>query len=418
MIQKGDLILAEGKYYDMDCYRTKLNNNVLVVGTSGSGKTRSIVSPNIMQATGSYIISDPKGNLYGKYKAYLEERGYEVKKLDFSDPKHSIHYNFFSYIRDETDVMKLASILIDDIKGVQNDAFWTDSSRLLLQAVIGYIMECMDEDGQNLKELLEIIARFEIDENRSGNETLGDLLFHRLEMENPDSYAVRQYKKFRIATGKTLKSILITVQSQMGLFDTGELREMLSFDETNIQDIGRKKTALFVVVSDMDRSFDKMANIFFTQAMAELCRVADHECEDQRLPIPVRFILDDFATNCKIEQFPRMISSIRSRGISTMLMIQSESQLRTSYATDDKTIISNCDTYVYLGGNDVETAQAVAYRCDLPLRKILEMPVGNCWIFRRGEKAYNGKIFDLDRYQELTQTQEEREKGDEQIPFS
>ena len=418
MIQKGDLILAEGKYYDMDCYRTKLNNNVLVVGTSGSGKTRSIVSPNIMQATGSYIISDPKGNLYGKYKAYLEAQGYEVKKLDFSDPKHSIHYNFFSYIRDETDVMKLASILIDDIKGVQNDAFWTDSSRLLLQAVIGYIMECMDEDGQNLKELLEIIARFEIDENRSGNETLGDLLFHQLEMENPDSYAVRQYKKFRIATGKTLKSILITVQSQMGLFDTGDLREMLSFDETNIQDIGRKKTALFVVVSDMDRSFDKMANIFFTQAMAELCRVADHECEDQRLPIPVRFILDDFATNCKIEQFPRMISSIRSRGISTMLMIQSESQLRTSYATDDKTIISNCDTYVYLGGNDVETAQAVAYRCDLPLRKILEMPVGNCWIFRRGEKAYNGKIFDLDRYQELTQTQEEREKGDEQISFS
>ena len=193
---------------------------------------------------------------------------------------------------------------------------------------------------------------------------------------------------------------------------------MLKFDKTNMQDIGRKKTALFVVVRDMDRSFDKMANIFFTQAMAELCRVADHECEDQRLPIPVRFILDDFATNCKIEQFPRMISSIRSRGISTMLMIQSESQLRTSYATDDKTIISNCDTYVYLGGNDVETAQAVAYRCDLPLRKILEMPVGNCWIFRRGEKAYNGKIFDLDRYQELTQTQEEREKGDEQISFS
>lgn len=349
MIQKGDLILADGKYYDMDCYRTKLNNNVLVVGTSGSGKTRSIVSPNIMQATGSYIISDPKGNLYGKYKAYLEERGYEVKKLDFTDPGHSIHYNFFSYIRDELDVMKLASIMIDDIKDVQNDAFWTDSSRLLMQAMIGYIMECLDEDGQNLKELLKLISRFQIDENRSGNDTLGDLMFHQLDRENPDSYAVRQYKKFRIATGKTLKSILITVESQMGLFDTRELREMLSYDETNIQDIGKKKTALFVVVSDMDRSFDKLANIFFTQAMAELCRVADQECEDQRLPLPVRFILDDFATNCKIEQFPRMISSIRSRGISTMLMIQSESQLRTSYATDDKTIISNCDTYVYLG---------------------------------------------------------------------
>lgn len=204
----------------------------------------------------------------------------------------------------------------------------------------------------------------------------------------------------------------------MGLFDTRELREMLSYDETNIQDIGKKKTALFVVVSDMDRSFDKLANIFFTQAMAELCRVADQECEDQRLPLPVRFILDDFATNCKIEQFPRMISSIRSRGISTMLMIQSESQLRTSYTTDDKTIISNCDTYVYLGGNDVETAQAVAHRCDVPLRKILEMPVGTCWIFRRGEKAYNGKIFDLDQYQQLCLQTEGREKEDEQISFN
>ena len=201
MIQKGELILADDKYYDMDCYRTKLNNNVPVVGTSGFGKTRSIVSPNIMQATGNYIISDPKGNLYGKYKSYLEERGYEVKKLDFTDPVHSIHYNFFSYIRDELDVMKLASIMIDDIKDVQNDAFWTDSSRLLLQAMIGYIMECLDEDGQNLKELLKLISRFQIDENRSGNDTLGDLMFHQLDRENPDSYAVRQYKKFRIATG-------------------------------------------------------------------------------------------------------------------------------------------------------------------------------------------------------------------------
>ena len=417
MIKQGNLILADGKYYDMDCYRTKLNNNVMVVGTSGSGKTRSIVSPNIMQATGSYIISDPKGNLYGKYKSYLEDRGYEVKKLDFTDPKHSIHYNFFSYIRDETDIMKLASILIDDIKGVQNDAFWTDSSRLMLQAVIGYIMECLFEEDRNLKELLDLISYFEIDENRSGMETMGDRMFQQLASENSDSYAVRQYKKFRVATGKTLKSILITVQSQLGLFDTNDLREMLAYDDTDIGSIGKKKTALFVVVSDMDRSLDKLANIFFTQAMAELCRVADHECDDQRLPVPVRFILDDFATNCKIEQFPRMISSIRSRGISTMLMIQSEAQLKTSYASDDKTIISNCDTYVYLGGNDVDTAQEVARRCDLPLRKILEMPVGSCWIFRRGEKAYNGRIFDPDKYMELCQPEEREERGEEQITF-
>ena len=197
-----------------------------------------------------------------------------------------------------------------------------------------------------------------------------------------------------------LKSILITVNSRIGLFDTPEINRMLGSDTINIPGIGQRKTALFVVVSDTDRSMDTLANLFFTQAMNELCLYADNHCPDCRLPVPVRFIMDDFATNCKIEEFPRMISSIRSRGISAMLMLQAESQLESSYGCDWSTIIANCDTYVYTGGNDVETAKAVATRCDMPVKRILNMPVGSIWIFRRGQTPVNGKLFDIEPFLE------------------
>ena len=194
------------------------------------------------------------------------------------------------------------------------------------------------------------------------------------------------------------ESILITVNSRLGAFDTPELNTMTAKDDIRIAALGQKKTALFVVVSDTDRSLDGLANIFFTQAMNELCRYADKHCKDNCLPVPVRFILDDFATNCKIDEFPRMISSIRSRGISTMLMIQAESQLTEQYGYDGKTIIGNCDTYVYLGSNDVDTAKAVAERCDVSVKKVLNMPVGTNWIFRRGQAPVHGRNFVLEPF--------------------
>lgn len=225
-------------------------------------------------------------------------------------------------------------------------------------------------------------------------ETKIDRMMMEYGKENPDSYAIETYRKFRIAADKTLRSILITTNARVGLWDTPEITEMTSSDDIEIENIGRRKTAIFVVVSDTDRSMDGLVNIFLTQTMNELCRVADRECKNNCLPIPVRFILDDFATNCKIEEFPRMIASIRSRGISTMLMIQAESQLTENYGVDGKTIIGNCDTYVYLGGNDIETAKAVAERCDMTVKKILNMPVGTNWIFRRGQSPVNGINFD------------------------
>ncbi len=397
MTEADKLILAEDRYYSLDSYETKLNNNVLVVGTSGAGKTRSIVEPNILQASGSYIVCDPKGNLYGKYRRYLETKGYRVLKLDFTDPVNSEKYNFFRYIRNTQDVIKVAHMLIYQEKNLSHaDPFWDQSAQLLVQACMAYLIEACGKREQNLANILKMVSYCRVSEDEPEKETGLDILFKELEKKNRDSYAFSTYKKFRIAAGRTLKSIMITVNAKLGLFDIPEVNRMMYCDTIDIPSIGKEKTALFVIVSDTDRSLDGLANIFFTQTMNELCRYADRECAGNRLPVPVRFILDDFATNVRIEEFPRMIASIRSRGISTMLMIQAESQLKEAYNEDGKTIIGNCDTYVYLGGNDVDTAKAVAERCDVPVKRILNMPVGTNWIFRRGEAPYNGRNFNLE----------------------
>lgn len=396
-MKKDTLILAQDQFYSLNCYETQLNNNVLVVGTSGAGKTRSIVTPNLLQATGSYILSDPKGSLYREYKDYLEEQGYVVRKLDFTDPKDSAHYNFFKYINNTQDIVKIAHMLIYQRKGGgHSDPFWDEASQLLIQSVIAYLKEAWSEYEQNLHKIMKLIASFESSGDLNMSKSALDMLMREREKEYPDSYAVATYNKFRVAADKTLRSILISTNARLGLFDTPELNEMMGDDDIDIASIGQQKTALFVIVSDTDRSLDGLVNIFFTQAMNELCRYADKECKDSRLPVPVRFILDDFATNCKIEEFPRMIASIRSRGISTMLMIQAESQLTESFGYDGRTIIGNCDTYVYLGGNDMDTAKAVAERCDVPVKKILNMPVGRNWIFRRGQNPVYGENFKLE----------------------
>ena len=395
---KNEMIIAQDITFSLNCHETQLNNNVLVVGTSGSGKTRSIVTPNLLQATGSYVVSDPKGNLYEQYGAYLRKQGYEVKKLDFTDPDNSEHYNFFNYIRKLQDINKIAHMIVysSGQNGYKADPFWDEAAELLLQSLIGYLYEGYGKCDRNLENVQKLLELCTIDENDSGTKTPLDMLMDDLESTNKGSYAVRQYKKFRVAAGKTLKSILISLNARVGQYDSLEIRKLTEKDTINIASIGMKPTAVFVVVSDTDRSLDGLVNLFFTQAMNELCWQADKKCKGNMLPVPVRFILDDFATNCKIAEFPRMIASIRSRGISTMLMIQSEGQLEAGYGNDAHTIIGNCDTYVYLGGNDVHTAESVAKRCDRTLKNILNMPVGTNWIFRRGQLPINGVNFQIE----------------------
>ena len=393
----NDLILAEDKFYSMNCYETKLNNNVLVVGTSGSGKTRSIVTPNLLQATGSYVVSDPKGNLYKKYKGYLEGRGYRVKRLDLVHPERSDHYNFFEYIKSERDILKVSHMLVGKIEEGNHDHFWDHSAEIMVSALISYLLEFARPEERTLKHLLKLVNNCKGPGSRRHG-SIVEKLMEEAKNQNPNSFAVKQFEKVDIAPEKTYECILVTIEAKLGMLECDSLQQMTSGDDFDFSSIGCEKTAVFVVVSDTDRSLDRLANIFFSQAMNELCHYADEECEDNRLPLDVRFIMDDFATNVVIDEFPRMISSIRSRGISTMLMIQAESQLQNTYGTDGRTIIANCDTYVYLGGNDVETAESVSKRCNMLLEKVLYMPVGNCWIFRRGEKPSYSRNFDLDTY--------------------
>jgi type IV secretion system protein VirD4 len=395
-MEENTLILGENRYYSLDSYKTGLNNNVLVVGASGAGKTRGIVIPNLLQATGSYVVTDPKGNLYDKYGDYLRGQGYKVEKLDFTNPAHSLHYNFFKYIRSTQDIIKMSYMLMQDDRAYKTiDPFWDRAAQLLLQAMIAIIVEKYSPAGRNFAVLMKLLELVSTCGDFESQQMPLDKYFAQWEEEHPESYAVRTYKKFRVAASRTLRSIFITVNAKLGTYDSPELEDMMRYDDVDISGIGKRKTALFVVVSDTDRSLDGLVNMFFTQAMNELCLYADTQCDDYRLPVPVRFIMDDFATNCKIDEFPRMIASIRSRGISTMLMIQAESQLKKCYGDDGRTVIGNCDTYVYLGGNDLETAKAVAERCDMPVKKILNMPVGTNWIFRRGEEPRNGVNYKL-----------------------
>lgn len=395
----GRMILADNCYYSLDCKETQLNNNVLVVGSPGSGKTRSIVTPNLLECTGSYIVSDPKGNLYNQYKDYLEKNGYQVRKLNFVNPLDSIHYNFFEYIRSEQDIVKIANMLMTNdgrANSTNADPFWDEAAQLLLQALIAYLHEFRPAHEQNITSVLKLLDA--IDVRCDGETGPCGLLFEEAGKRRPNSFAVKCYKRFSIAAEKTLRSIVISTNAKLTTFMTNEIERMTRFDETDIRSIGDEKTAFFVIVSDTDRSQDGLINVFYTQAMNELVLHADEDCEGNCLPVPVRFILDDFATNCRIENFPKMIASIRSRGISTMLMIQAEGQLRAGYGPDWGTIIGSCDTYIYLGGNDLETVDSVAKRSDQPLKKILNMPVGTNWIFRRGEEPRNGTNFRLEPY--------------------
>lgn len=394
----GRLLIAENCSFSLNDYETKLNNNVLVVGGSGTGKTRTIVTPNLEQAVGSYVISDPKGNLHKKYSGYLKKKGYRVQVADFIHPERSMHYNPMMAVRTTQDILKLTTILIDADAGAGNvDPYWDRTASILLSAIMGYMLETEYTpcDFRGILELLRQAGRADEDDREDSE------LAHKFAMlraKNPDSWACAQFDNANAAPNRTFDCTRTTVSSKFSQFDSEQLREMMSGHDFDFSSLGTERTALFVIVSDTDRSMDPLVNLFFTQAMQALCRYADDECRDSRLPIPVRFILDDFATNCRIDEFPRMISSIRSRGISVMLMIQAEAQLAQGYAYDCSTIISNCDTYVYLGGNDVHTAQAVSERWNKPLGRVLNMPVGHCLVFRRGSQPVYTALNDPARY--------------------
>lgn len=387
----GSLLIAEGCAYSLDDLETRLNNNVMVVGGSGCGKTRNIVTPNIAQCVGSYVISDPKGDLYTKYRSFLKRKGYTVRVVNFAHPELSDGYNPLHYIRSTQDIVKFAALLVNDKRSEQStaDPFWDLISTTLLTAVIGYLRE--NGDPCTFANILKLV-RNGVRPNEDNKTSVLSTLFDEHQKLHPDSWACAQFKGVNSAPGVTYNCVLTSLCAKFARLDSKELQKMMSGKRFDFASIATHKTAVFVIVSDTDRTMDMLANIFFTQAINALCEFADRSCPDCRLTVPVRFILDDFATNCRIEEFPRIISSIRSRGISVMLMIQSEAQLWQGYSRDAPTIISNCDTYAYIGGNDVSTAESVSLRCDRPLSEILYMPVGDCVVFRRGSKPVHTKL--------------------------
>lgn len=413
-IPENTLILGADKYFCMDGKVTHVNNNVLVVGRSGSGKTRYLVKPNLLQCNTSYVISDPKGMLRKEFEGYFKSHGYEIFAMDFIHPEKSNHYNPINKIRNTNDIKKLVHGIVyaDAKKGRQmQDPYWELMSASLLMGIIGYMLECdeipvEERTMYTVQELLYKCNRGKIANAANvGDRHISEMSLlmekHNCDMEKKGkkSWAYRQFMKADSAPDRTYQTIVSTAFSKMSIFDSEELSMLLSKDGFDFKVIGQKPTIVFIEVSDTDRSNDMLVNLFYTQLMNELCTYADDECKNGCLPVSVQFILDDFATNCKIDGFENMISNIRSRGISTMLMIQSESQLVAGYGDSAETIIDNCSSYLYLGGTNYESAEIAAKRSNRPVHEILNMPIDSCWLFRVGEKPEMVDFVDIDAFQ-------------------
>lgn len=337
------------------------NKNVLIVGGSGSGKTRFYAKPNIMTLACSLVVTDPKGTIVEECGLMLKNNGYKVKVLNTINFKKSMHYNPFSYIKSEKDIMKVADALIEGTTtGKQSgDQFWTDAERLLYNALIGYIMSRGVKREQNFTTLLNMVNAMEVREDDESFKNTVDYMFEELEEENPDDYAVLQYKKFKMAAGKTMKSILITVSARLSRFDIKEVREMMEDDDMELDKLGDSKCALFIITSDTTKTFNFIATILYTQLFNLLCEKADNEYHG-RLPEHVHCIMDEFANLGKIPDWEILISTIRSREISASIILQSLAQLKSIYDKAADIISDNCDTFLFLGGKGRDTLKEIS----------------------------------------------------------
>ena len=359
------------------------NKNILVIGGSGSGKTRFFVKPSLMQLNCSYVITDPKGTLIGETGKLLKRgapkrdktgkpiRGkdgkiiyqpYVIKVLNTINFSKSLHYNPFAYIKSEKDILKLVTVIMANTKGdgeKENQDFWYKAERLLYTALIAYIWYEGDEDEKNFSTLLDLLNESEVREEDEEFKNPVDLLFEELEEQDPEHFAVRQYRKYKLAAGKTAKSILVSCGARLAPFDIRELREIMSYDEMELDMIGNRLTALFLIMSDTDITFNFVIAMLQSQLFNLLCDKADDKYGG-RLPIHVRVICDEFANTGQIPQFDKLIATIRSREISASIILQSQSQLKTLYKDAADTIVGNCDTTLFLGGKEKTTLKEIS----------------------------------------------------------
>ena len=346
--------------------RTARNKNVLIIGGSGSGKTRFWLKPNLMQCTSkkypvSFVVTDPKGSIVTECGKMLLHYGYRLKILNTINFKKSMHYNPFSYIHSEKDILKLVTALIANTKGEgkAGDDFWVKAETLLYTALIGYIHYEAPEEEQNLSTLVEMVNTMEVREDDEEFQNQVDLMFDDLAKEKPEHFAVRQYKKYKLAAGKTAKSILISCGARLAPFDIQELRELTAYDELELDTLGDRKTALFLIMSDTDDTFNFLISLVYTQLFNLLCEKAD-DVYGGRLPVHVRCLIDECANIGQIPKLEKLVATIRSREISACLVLQAQSQLKAIYKDNADTIIGNMDTSIFLGGKEPTTLKELA----------------------------------------------------------
>ncbi len=338
------------------------NKNVLVIGGSGSGKTRFFVKPNLMQMHSSYVLTDPKGTIILECGKMLEKNGYDIKILNTINFKKSMRYNPFAYIRSEKDILKLVQTIIANTKGdgeKSGEDFWVKAEKLYYTALIGYIWYEAPKEEKNMATLLDMIDASEVREDDENFKNAVDYLFEALEKKEPNHFAVKQYKKYKLAAGKTAKSILISCGARLAPFDIRELRDLMSEDDLSLDTIGDKKTALFVIISDTDDTFNFVVSIMYSQLFNLLCDKAD-DVYGGRLPVHVRFLLDEFANIGLIPKFEKLIATIRSREISASIILQAQSQLKAIYKDNADTIVGNCDSTLFLGGKEKNTLKELS----------------------------------------------------------
>ena len=338
------------------------NKNVLVIGGSGSGKTRFFVKPNLMQMHSSYCVTDPKGTIVLECGKMLEDNGYEIKILNTINFKKSMKYNPFAYLRSEKDILKLVQTIIANTKGEGEKAgedFWVKAEKLYYTALIGYIFYEAPREEKNFATLLDMIDASEVREDDETYMNPIDRLFEALEKKEPTHFAVKQYRKYKLAAGKTAKSILISCGARLAPFDIQELRDLMKEDELELDTLGDRKTALFVIISDTDDTFNFVVSIMYSQLFNLLCDKAD-DVYGGRLPVHVRCLLDEFANIGLIPKFEKLIATIRSREISASIILQAQSQLKAIYKDNADTIVGNCDSTLFLGGKEKTTLKELS----------------------------------------------------------
>jgi type IV secretion system protein VirD4 len=420
------------------------NKNVLVIGGSGSGKTRFFCKPNIMQLHSAYVVTDPKGQILIETGKLLKDNQYNIKVLNTIDFKKSHRYNPFAYIKSEKDILKFVTALISNTKGEgkSSDDFWQKAETLLYQALIGYIWYEGPPKEKNMNTLVEMINNMEVHEDDETFQNSVDFLFEALEERDPNHFALRQYKKFKLAAGKTSKSILISCGARLSPFDIAEVRELMSEDDLELDKIGgykkynpktkknetvKEKTALFVIISDTDDSFNFIVALMYSQLFNLMCDRADNEFGG-RLPVPTRIILDEFANIGLIPKFEKLIATIRSREISACIILQAQSQLKAIYKDNMDTIIGNCDTMLFLGGKEKTTLEEISKmlgnetidmyntsvtkgtqeshgqnfqklgKALMSIDEIAVMDGGRCILQLRGERPFLSRKYDITRH--------------------